>query len=226
MPITSEPKGAKPFLPGLVRIRLHHQGTVSTRVYTAINNLYIRFSDNVNHAVADLASVATQVRTDWGLYLKAYIDVDWSLVLTEAQSLGGDGLEAQDTTVVAGTQGGAPLPPQSAVVLSWKSGATWRGGRPRTYLVGVGNVFTSAVGDAQLNPANSAALHASAETFRANTSAAVVGGANTILGFPSYYSKGAIRPVPLFFPFTSLVVHNRLGSQRRRSGKESSYSTS
>lgn len=226
MPITSEPKGPKPPLTGLVKLQFLWQQTLTGNPnLQAANILHVKWSDNANHPVADLQLLATDAYTEMYTLAGSHVSTTAKLIGCVASSLGGDGLAATTTTSTAGTDSGAPLPPQCAVVVTWKAAIFWRGGKPRTYLpFFTENVTSSSVGGgSQLASVHTAALATAADTMIADFAALTIGGAHPVLGFPSYYSKGAFRPVPIFYPFVSAVVHDRMDSQRRRSGKESIF---
>jgi hypothetical protein len=43
------------------------------------------------------------------------------------------------------------------------------------------------------------------------------------LGTISYHTGHAVRPTPLFREYINVAVHERIDSQRRRSGRESAF---
>jgi hypothetical protein len=223
MPITSEPRGPKPPLPGLVKCTFSH--TVNPGFTTrSVNILHGRFTDNINHSLLDLASLASSLATTWHSRIMPSMSNVVTLVTVQCLSLGGDGLLGQNSPGSIGGGSASVLPPQCAVCVTWHAGITWRGGRPRTYLGGIPNGAAQLLGSPQISSTYSSALATGATNWLSDVSAPVYSGANWAAGVPSYYSKGAFRPVPLFFPFNGAVVHDRFDSQRRRSGKESAYS--
>lgn len=110
-----------------------------------------------------------------------------------------------------------PMPANCAVCLSWVANVYWRGGKPRTYSVGVDATMVS--GDTKLAAAAITAAQTTASGFRtavnALTATSITG---TQLGFVSFRSGNAERVPPVFYPFTGSRVHSRLASQRRRLG--------
>lgn len=226
MPITSEPKGAKPPLVGLVKIQQFYQQVLTGNpTLKAANVLHIRWSDNTNHSLADLTTLASTFDSQWTPVVQPILASTASQIGVTVTSLGGDGLSASLVTSRPGTDSGEAIPPQCAVAITWKAAVFWRGGKPRTYCPFVTeNMTASSVGGgSQLASAHTSALATRADTFITQMSLATIGGANPIVGFPSYFSKGAFRIPPIFFPFATAVVHDRMDSQRRRSGKESFF---
>lgn len=108
---------------------------------------------------------------------------------------------------------------QSAcTVVSWQTGVYWRGGKPRTYIpfppaANVTNNRSIAAGTIT-------ALTTAAAAFRTDINALTAGAiSGTQLGFVSFRHANADRVPPVFFAYTGVKVHPRLGSQRRRLGK-------
>jgi hypothetical protein len=128
---------------------------------------------------------------------------------------------AVESQITASINGGSATPAStaaSAVVLSWLSAAYWRGGKPRTYLPGVttGMIDTNH----SLADANKASILSAATSFLSAVNAITTPAVDsTHLGFVSYASDKEWRSTPVFFPFTGVTIHDRLGSQRRRLGR-------
>lgn len=222
MPRRPEPRGSKPFLPGLVKLDFYF---LTNPGYTSGAHCitWAKFTDNVNHDLADLLALATAAYDSWeaNILLKQSSSTTLSHVL--AQSLGGDGFEQQFNGSSAGGESGAVYPPNVSVCISWKAGITWRGGRPRSYLPQPPQSCTADVGSPNLVSAYSSSLATAAQGYIANMAIGSYSGAAVQVGVVSYYSKYALRPVPVFFPFNGAVVHDRLATQRRRLGKESTF---
>jgi hypothetical protein len=72
-------------------------------------------------------------------------------------------------------------------------------------------------------PAAASNLELRAGNFLTGVQGVGVSGVNVNVGMVSYYHAHALRPTPLFYEFLGVRVHERLDSQRRRSGKESAY---
>jgi hypothetical protein len=158
----------------------------------------------------------------------ASLSSSWNWVTVAVTDLGGTGYINQETVTQAGSATGAFLPIQCAVAVSWHAlGITWRGGRPRNYFSGVPTAAGSPGNGAQLTSAYTSALVTAAVAFQnAVELIALTGSATPQLGMISYHSHGAIRGTPLFLHYAGVNVHQRLDSQRRRSGKESSFGVS
>lgn len=222
MPITTEPKGPKPPLPGLVKVDLMYSGVTITSL-KAHNIMHLLLNPVTTLSAANMAILATDFINAWNSNLTPILSNQYQVGTCTTTMLDGTGTEGFASTTIAGGGTSAPLPPQCAVCITWKASFSWRGGRPRTYLGGITGDFQNSVADSKLAPAKVATLETAVSAFLTAVNAITVGGATVALGFPSYYSKGAFRTPPLFFPFTGHVVHERLDSQRRRSGKESLF---
>jgi hypothetical protein len=154
-----------------------------------------------------------------------YISSNWSLVSVTSYDAGFPSSTAGVSTHAAlpGLSGNVGLPPQAAVVWSWVVEGTWRGGKPRTYIPGLDVTTTTTSGGSQLSVGVANALRTSAENFRTAVDAASVSSHVGSLGMPSYYHAHAVRPTPLFYGYVGVRVHERLDSQRRRNGRESTF---
>jgi hypothetical protein len=134
-----------------------------------------------------------------------------------------DNIGTSPAAPLAGTGTSQALPPQVAICLSWQIPAHYRGGHPRWYIP----LITA---NAQAHPDDSQLLASVATLFQGygtsilnSFNATTVGGGTAQLGTISYHSGNVARPTPVFRPFTACNVHERLDSQRRRSGKESGF---
>jgi hypothetical protein len=221
-PCRREPPGAKPSLSGLVKIQLLYQSN-ATPTAKAANVLHVRWSDNVNHLLPDLSALATYIGGQWETGPFQMTSAAWFHIATICSSLGGDGTEASVVSNFAGGAPGVPFPPQCAVCITWKSGIVARGGRARTYLPGIPQSAVTTPNNAALTSTFSSSLETLSTTFMNNVNSHTIGGATPQLGVPSYYSKCALRGQPIWYPFYAVNVHQRLDSQRRRSGKESTF---
>jgi hypothetical protein len=221
-PCKQEPPGPKPFLPGLLKLQVQYTGAVPGPVRAA-NVLHARWNDNVNHLLADVALVCNHFQTHWVARMQGSIAGQYTMGPWTVQSLGGDGLISTLSNTAPGAGTGFPNPPQCAVCITWQSGIVARGGRGRTYLPGIPGAANVQAGSPALQSSYTGPLTTAANGFLNDMAADVYGSTGITIGIPSYYNKCAFRPVPLFFPIHAAVVHDRLDSQRRRSGKESSY---
>lgn len=149
----------------------------------------------------------------------------WTLQSVTCKDLAGTSAQASSTVAAypGGVTGGS-LPPQSALCISWQIAESYRGGKPRTYVPGVPFTATTPAGSSTLDP-----------TFCTNADTAwtsfmnyfpthpVSATYNMTLGCVSYYQGHTLRPTPLFRAYLAVKVHERLDSQRRRSGPESAF---
>lgn len=222
MACKEEPRGSKPFLPGLVKLQVIYQTTLA-QSSKAANILHCRWADNINHPQSDLNQVGANFATLWSGQMLPLMGTHWEITGVVASSLGGDGLVSTESITSAGTSGATSFPPQVAVCVSWKAPITQRGGRARTYLPGPPSNATLSIDSPVLNSTYAANLKAAALQVISNMNAFTVGGVACPLGVPSYYSKCQLRITPLFFAISSANVHDRLDSQRRRSGKEATF---
>ena len=144
--------------------------------------------------------------------------VNFVLAKSVLYTPGGGQLSSAQTMTGTGSAGTGSEINSGCVVLSWLTTVYWRGGKPRTYLPGLFTGVTS--NQVDITGGYVTSIGGAAANFRndinALTSGTITG---TTLGFVSFNSGNAPRPAPLFFPFTGVRIHARIGSQRRRLGK-------
>lgn len=193
----------------------------------AKNITYALFPTGVDTTVPTfLKSVANQLMTSLAA-TSPFTNVapTWQLQSVTCKDNSGlsSGQATSDHAGIPGTGSGLSLPPNCAIVISWKISAAYRGGKPRWYIPGaVSSVLTASYGSA-IQPSVAGALATAAEAFRLNFNSSTIATFNPVLGTVSRYASHAPRPVPLFRAFQGVEVHERLDSQRRRSGKESAF---
>jgi hypothetical protein len=185
------------------------------------NILHVKWTNNTNGLPADLTNLASQAASVYSAAFGPSLSNQHQLNSVTAQSLGGDGGLAIHTGVVDYTATGNPLSPSIAVGITWKANFSWRGGRPRTYLCGMPTTALTIAGSPQLTSGYCQTLANAAIAFLGQMNAITGTTSPPILGFPSYYTECQLRPTPLFFAFNTALVHARIDSQRRRTGKES-----
>jgi hypothetical protein len=167
---------------------------------------------------------ATAFRTTFNSHFIGTFTSDWKTTGVVATMLDGTGTTGLDPTSTSGTNAPPTFPPQVALTLTWKASIFWRGGKPRTYIPGIPTSACANAGSSLLLGSFTSAVQAQAGLFNLGVNGITSFSPNTVtLGFVSYFSRGAFRTPPVFFPFNNVVIHDRLDSQRRRSGKESSY---
>lgn len=119
----------------------------------------------------------------------------------------------------AGSNATAALTAQVSTVLSWKIPASWRGGKPRTYVAGGagGNIATTST----WSDGYVASMLTSAASFLAGVNAVTLTGVTQVrLGTVSFQHAGAWRTPPVLFEYVGVGVQQRICTQRRRLGKE------
>jgi hypothetical protein len=205
-----------------VKIQFLYQNN-ATPTNKAANVLHARWRDSLNHTLSDLTTFMNQMNAGWDNDVLTQMSNVWFHVATVVQSLGGDGLEVSLTQNVAGGTGTESLPPQCAACITWKSGIIQRGGRARTYLPGTPTAALVSPHGSQLTGTFTSSLHTQAQAFLTLVSGITIGSVGIDMGVPSYYSKCQLRGVPVWYPFFAPAVHERIDSQRRRSGKESLF---
>ena len=175
------------------------------------------------YAQADLDTWTAAFLTAFKTNLLPQYNNEYSLTLAKAV-LFADGtatnvLESQVSNSGVGGVAGTTIGDLAAVI-SWLSHAYWRGGKPRTYVLG-SPTNRSGTAINQWVSTYITALNTAAQNFQVAVNA-LTGGTTIIstqLGFVSFRHGGADRIPPVFFPITGHVVHPRIASQRRRLGK-------
>lgn len=116
------------------------------------------------------------------------------------------------TPVVGATGSGEQLPPQSAIVLSWKTALKGRSFRGRTYLPGYGEIDQNAgvLGSSALTAANTIVTQMLAVYGPTGTDA------NWQFGVISRIAAGVPRITPIFTAVTSGAARSTVFTQRRR----------
>jgi hypothetical protein len=220
-----EPPGAKPPVTGLVKVVVGYNNNTTPQAKAA-NVMHIQWQDKVNHPLVDLGTLLTHWQTLWPNAVQTTMHPSWSMTSITATSLGGDGLTTSIATAAPGSASGTALPPQCAMCFSWKSGIVARGGRGRTYLPGLTSAGLINAAGSEFLATYCSAVKGQLETFLSTLDALTIGGASPILVIPSYYHNCQLRTPPLITQVNDVVVHNRLDSQRKRSGKESIFPVS
>ena len=117
----------------------------------------------------------------------------------------------------AGGRASTTMTAAAAIVISWKIPASWRGGKPRTYLGGqdVGGLAnTNEWLDTYV-----ASVQAAAEAFRVAVNGITLTGVTGVqLGTVSFQHLGAWRTPPVHFSYVATGLQQRVCTQRRRLG--------
>src|SRR5215471_15175617 len=102
-------------------------------------------------------------------------------------------------------------------VISWTHSQYYKGGKPRTYVPGIGTTFTT--DGKTLTAARVTAIAAAGNSFHTAVNALSSGTiTQTQHGFCRFMSGGNPFPVGQFFPINGAKAHPRIGSQRGRLG--------
>ncbi len=185
---------------------------------------------NVFHAQLTTAGVIAQADLDTWLtaFANAYktrfsarqsAPVTYLSAQATLYAPGGGQLSSVSTMTGTGALAGTRVEDSSAcVVISWVSSVYWRGGKPRTYMIGL--VEADINNDYSLSATAITNWKTAANNFRADVNALTATSiTGTQLGFVSFRSGNADRATPIFFPVSGSQVHPRFGTQRRRLGK-------
>lgn len=165
----------------------------------------------------DMANAFRSALDAANLYEQFHSSLHVTQISAVVQTTPDTAVQAQIASTLVGTGSGTVLPANTAVVLSWLSSAFWRGGKPRTYIPGVQSGFADT--NHSLLDASRTTFATQAEALRNNVNGITTPAVDkTTMGFVSYASGKVWRSTPLFLPFSGVVVHDRLGTQRRRLG--------
>ena len=227
-PVTGEveERVARPAAPNGIQVRMSYE--YAGYQWTAKNLFWLQASTPGPYSNTDLTTVATGIAgtsstTGWQPFLQL-LTPSIALVRIDASDL--TGLSSNSgawTGTKAGTATGTGIASNVAAVISWQIAARYRGGKPRTYLPGVANNFLGGAGYNIWTTAFVTAAQAAAVEVLASINAILTPSFSVTMGVYSFYTGHALRPTPIFRPYTGAKVHERVDSQRRRSGKESSY---
>lgn len=177
-----------------------------------------------NPSVADVTTVANDVVGFWNTYMKPRATVDTTLEsvkVTDLSSAAGSQVEVAAGPIV-GTNAEDPIPGSACFLVDYDVSLRYRGGHPRTYIVGGGDgdLDSAGVDWSIWNPSFIAAMATSWSGFTTHISAITVGATN--LGDQCavrYRSAGVPLAVPIVLDLPTFNTESRVCSQRRRLGK-------
>ena len=171
---------------------------------------------------AQMNTIAASLYGLWKTSWQGQLGSNWTITLAKATYYGASGyvIVGEDIVTDVGTGSAATMPDQVCVVLSWLVSTTWRGGKPRTYLP---KALASA--DLQDLAHIKASVVTALETLGNGWITAVNGFTSApftscTLGTIRFFSGGVPLTTPTFLPYTGSFVHTRLGTIRRRLGRE------
>jgi hypothetical protein len=166
----------------------------------------------------DLESLCDSIKAAWTTSIAPQLEQTCILTgvqITYIPSAGNEVIGVKAYSQAGGISTGPIQDAGASAVVSWKIGAYYRGGHPRSYVTGVpaAKVTTGSA----LTSAYVTSLTAAWEAFRValNTMTATHV-TSVIMGTISFARDKAWRVTPLFFPYQSVLVSPTLGSQRRR----------
>jgi hypothetical protein len=174
-------------------------------------------------SVTSLAALGTVFSSAWAVpgNIMSYLSSEWSITDISVSDYSGLSENfARDTTAIPGTLSGSGNSPNVAFVVGWQIAARYRGGHPRWYIPGVLPATLTTPGGRHIDPAHQGGLQSSFATFLSQINASTSAFTGVHLGTISFFSNCEFRPTPLFRAFSNPLVASRLGSQRRRLGKE------
>jgi len=191
------------------------------RGQTCANIFHAQLTTSGTIAQADLDTWLTNLLASFKTDFQAQLPTDFAINYGKAVLYapgGGELVSTVTPTAWSGTAAQASPIGSVALVLSWQSGVYWRGGKPRSYMPIPTGAITAATDT--LSATARTNWTTAGNNFRTAmnglTSGTITG---TTMGFVSFRSGNAERGTPLFFSISGVVVHPRVGSQRRRDGK-------
>jgi hypothetical protein len=171
-------------------------------------------------SVSDLLDIATIWETNWNTswvqFTPNYVSSDLSLVYTTIRDLSSPTANRAQYTE---TYTGSATQQSSAgdcILLSHQVALAYRGGHPRTYVYGATTDNIAAGGQTWIDDCINQALAAWTAAKNAVADWSYGSITNPVPGMVSYYSGGARRETPVFYPFLDTTVSNIIRSQRRR----------
>lgn len=215
-----------PPAPGVARIRFSGFNTASGS--TGGCRVFVTNGEDGGYSDSDVATIAiAMLAPSVGVLTNSLVTMQstawtWSTCIVE--DLTSDTAPSYEASgAISGTYSEPALPPQCAVALSWQISRRYRGGKPRTYIPAIPTTAVGGDGSAALTSAYMTIAETAGDNFLTFLNA-VSGLTHAIhLCNVSYFSGLAPRISPQVDVTQSIVVHGRLDSQRRRSGKESAF---
>lgn len=220
----SEPTGPRPPLANLIRLAVVIQSTAnSSRIWS--NVFHVLGNGPIAPSVGDLNTLANSFLAAHHNAFNQFVQADYIWARADVSMLDGSGVKGTATGNTVGGNSNAALTPQVAVAISWQTYAYYRGGKPRTYLGGLTVDMLANPAGAAIAPARATALHVQATSFRNAVNALQLAGVGLTLGYVQYFKQYQMLTTPRFYGFVAEKVHERVDSQRRRSGRESLFLT-
>lgn len=172
---------------------------------------------------AQMNTMAASLYTDWKSAYQALMGDDWTITLAKATYYGTAPyvITGEHIATDVGTVGAASLiPDQVTAVIGWTVATTWRGGKPRTYFPGIVS-HTNLLDNAHMNSTLVGYLETAGTAWMTAVNAYTTSPFLTMtLGTIRFFSAGAPLSPPVFLPYTGNFVHSRIGTMRKRLGRE------
>lgn len=215
------PAGARPDPPAH-SVRVIVAGTYGGDTPVA-NTLWVRNGMGAAPSVADFDAFLQDVGDKFVSRFKGLTSaaMAWTNADGYYYDATGIALAASRTLTGAGTQSALPLPASVALCIGWQVQQHYKGGHPRTYLVGPDS--GQLVGGRRFTTALTTSAVASANGFHNDVNAMSHGGiAFCRLGVVSFVNKKAWRSPPVFRDYVTGGAHcdTRVDTQRRRLGRD------
>lgn len=202
-------------------VRLAVSGTIFGHKW--VNVLWLAVTTSGARTINDLNTVIDGVLAAYAARFDAFPGGDVQGITGDASWQTSPTTQLATTRTHAFPSSGSSIDDAAAcIVISWKIGLRYRGGKPRTYLPGPTAAIVANGSD--ITTAAQASIIAAAGAFK-NDVDALTGGAITAvqLGTVSWFTAGGSETVPptyrtppIFVPYTGAGVSHKLGSQRRR----------
>lgn len=170
---------------------------------------------------AQCASLASTLYGIYNTHIWTLLGKDANLLRCVVNFYGGPPMQVVGdhlATTAGGSANNTEVDSLSAAI-SWTIPATWRGGKPRTYLAALP---TEAFGDSNtLDSGFVSDVESGAAAFLTAWNGSSVAPFGALgLGCMSFFSGNAPRAAGTLFQYTASTVHPRIDSMRRRLGKE------
>lgn len=172
---------------------------------------------------AQMNTMTSSLYSAWKTAFQGLLGDNWTITLAKSTYYGTAPyvITGEHVATDVGTVGGdSTMPDQVTAVLSWLISTTWRGGKPRTYFPGI--VSTSdLVDNAHITGTHVTTLETQATAWMTAVNAYTTSPFLTmVLGTIRFFSAGEPLAPPVFLPYTGSFVHPRIGTMRKRLGRE------
>lgn len=207
--------------PPVDTVRLAISGTFRTHRW--VNVLHLRTTMSGAHTVNDLNTVVDGVLAAYNTRFDAFPGGEVTGITGDAAWQTDPTSQLVTTRTHAFTPSGTSVDDAACcLVVSWKIGLRYRGGKPRTYLPGP--VASIVVNGSDVETTALGNLITAAGNFKNDVNALTAGNITGVeLGTVSYFTAGGsetipptYRTPPIFVPYTGAGANPKIGTQRRR----------